>query len=127
MKDYVDEVMSKRIESLGTNSMFNSLVVLFPSNSSNYYPASQIDLNNLLKALKSKKYSQVNITGYADMSGNKDVNLSLSKSRANKVSEFLINNGVDPKVIKTEYWGETSQFDKSNLVNNRRVEINIEY
>jgi outer membrane protein OmpA-like peptidoglycan-associated protein len=63
------------------------------------------------------------VIGYADLRGYDDANLELSKNRAKTVINFLINNGVDPKIIVHVFRGATSKFDDIVLMSNRRVEI----
>lgn len=98
-------------------------VVLFPTNKTNYYNVFQDDLDELVVSLKKHPAKKINVVGYADLRGYDDANLELSKNRAKTVINFLINNGVDPKIIVHEFRGATSKFDDIVLMSNRRVEI----
>ncbi|MBL6664212.1 MAG: OmpA family protein [Flavobacteriales bacterium] len=98
-------------------------VVLFPTNKTDYYNVFQDDLDELVESLKKQPAKKINVVGYADLRGYDDANLELSKNRAKTVINFLINNGVDPKIIVHEFRGATSKFDDIVLMSNRRVEI----
>ena len=98
-------------------------VVLFPTNKTNYYNVFQDDLDELVVSLKKHPAKKINVVGYADLRGYDDANLELSKNRTKTVINFLINNGVDPKIIVHEFRGATSKFDDIVLMSNRRVEI----
>jgi hypothetical protein len=54
-----------------------------------------------IRTLKDSNYC-IQICGHTDASGNKKMNLELSRKRALSVSEFIIKNGVSEKKIKTE-------------------------
>jgi outer membrane protein OmpA-like peptidoglycan-associated protein len=98
-------------------------VVLFPTNKTDYYNVFQDDLDELVASLKTHPAKKINVIGYADLRGYDDANLELSKNRAKTVINFLINNGVDPKIIVHVFRGATSKFDDIVLMSNRRVEI----
>lgn len=100
-------------------------VVLFRTNEANYYDIFQNDLDNLVTSLKEKPAKKINVVGYADLRGENEVNLELSKKRAIAIKNFLIDNGIDPNKIVFEFRGATTQFDNAVLMSNRRVEVLI--
>lgn len=61
--------------------------------------------------LKDVKDAEIHITAYADKgTGSSQLNMKYSKQRAEKVKETLIENGVDPSIIKSVEWkGDTVQ------------------
>lgn len=80
--------------------------------------------------LKSHPHSIVELHGHADSRGNEKRNVQLSLLRANKFKKMLINNGVNPKNIKTIGHGSSKRIwnDDTNEFaahENRRVEIII--
>ena len=54
-----------------------------------------------IRTIKDSNYC-IQICGHTDASGNKKMNLELSRKRAQSVSDFIIKNGVSEKKIKTE-------------------------
>ena len=68
----------------------------------------------------------IQLVGYADMSGSDTYNMQLSKNRAARVRNHLIKKyGVAANRIKTKAMGETNQFSLSDNSDNRRTEIII--
>jgi len=118
IKAYVKSIYSKK-----DGKDLPKIVVLFPTNKTNYYDVFQDDLDELITSLKTNPAKKINVIGYADLRGYDDANLELSKNRAKTIINFLINNGVDPNIIVHEFRGATSKFDDVVLMSNRRVEI----
>lgn len=64
------------------------------------------------------------VAGYADQTGNNNINDPLSLSRANEVKKYLVSKGVKESSLITEGFGSSNPIEykmKSRL--NRRVEI----
>jgi outer membrane protein OmpA-like peptidoglycan-associated protein len=62
---------------------------------------------------------------YTDKDGDRDLNLVLSTMRANKISDFFINNGVNPLNIRTFPFGEVNISNSKSTDSDRRGEITI--
>ncbi len=93
-------------------------------------PSSFRDLNNLIFIMKTKKDWKLTISGYADIRGNAEHNLMLSKNRANAVKNYLVSKGVPPNLLITEYFGASQASVKKKDKNgdaitqpDRRVEL----
>ena len=56
--------------------------------------------------LEEYEAAQVLLTGHTDTRGSYAYNEQLSKNRVNTAKKWLIDRGVDPKRIKTDYHGE---------------------
>jgi hypothetical protein len=54
-----------------------------------------------IRTIKDSNYC-IQVCGHSDASGNKKMNIELSRKRAQSVSDFIIKNGVSEKKIKTE-------------------------
>ncbi|MBL7818183.1 MAG: PorP/SprF family type IX secretion system membrane protein [Saprospiraceae bacterium] len=90
-------------------------------------PSSFRDLNNVVNIMKKKKDWKLTISGHADIRGNDEHNLMLSRNRANAVKNYLVSKGIPPNLLITEYFG-ASQADRdkkneSKLQQDRRVEL----
>ena len=69
------------------------------------------------------------INGHTDNIGDDNFNMELSINRASSVKKFLINEGVDPDILKIIGHGETKPIESNDTdkgrAKNRRVEINF--
>jgi len=78
-----------------------------------------------------QRIRRVEISGFADKSGNASFNMQLSQTRAQGVADWLAELGVDPNVIIVTAFGEENgQVDTQDGTTeplNRRVEVLIEY
>ncbi|MGB7786158.1 MAG: OmpA family protein [Salinimicrobium sp.] len=78
-----------------------------------------------------KEYPKTNILveGHTDSTGSEAYNLTLSKNRAQAVTNFLTMQGIDPGRIETKWYGESqAKYDNSTVEGrskNRRVELAI--
>ena len=100
-------------------------VFLFPSKDSIYYSLFDDIMLDLLSTANSQDDLNIKIVGYADLKGNDQNNLFLSKKRTETIRNSLIDSGVSPNRIRVEFLGETSMFDSNVFMPNRRVEIFI--
>ena len=65
----------------------------------------------------------VSIEGYADPSGNPDSNMTLSRSRAEAVRDFLVSAGIDASRLEVSAFGDTKLKYGGSDGRNRRVAI----
>lgn len=78
-----------------------------------------------------KEYPNTNILveGHTDSTGSDAYNLTLSKNRAQAVTNFLVNQGISKGRIDTKWYGEAQpKYDNSTVEGrskNRRVEVAI--
>ncbi len=94
-------------------------------------PVSFRNLNQLARLLKEKKDWKIRISGHADIRGNKEHNLLLSRNRATAVKNYLISKGVPPDLLDTEFHGQdlpaADNKSEAGLQLNRRVELEFEF
>jgi outer membrane protein OmpA-like peptidoglycan-associated protein len=73
---------------------------------------------------------KIRIEGHTDDTGPNDVNLEISKKRANAVREYLVDKGVDPRRLNAEGYGEDRPLEDGTSEEarrkNRRVEFIVE-
>ena len=94
-------------------------------------PQGEVVLTELAKAMNAEdlKQDRFMLEGHTDGKGSRDVNLRLSKQRAEAVRSFLIKNGIDQKRLSTEGYGASRLANPSDplAAENRRVRVvNIE-
>lgn len=101
--------------------------VTFPNNSSYFNRNSYANLFfKLTSFLQQNPNVRLQLVGYADKTGSVAYNLGISRRRANRVRDHLINTfGIAPSRIEATGAGETQQFSISNSRENRRTEIII--
>lgn len=71
----------------------------------------------------------IEIGGHTDSSGDADINLSVSNSRANAVREALISRGVDPNQLEIRAYGESEPIADNSTdegrAQNRRISFTV--
>lgn len=89
----------------------------------------QSNLNELIDVFKKYPKTVILIEGHTDSSGAADYNMMLSKNRAQSVTNYLIDSGIDASRLTTKWYGETQpEYDNSTAAGrakNRRVELAI--
>ncbi|PCJ82318.1 MAG: hypothetical protein COA49_02120 [Bacteroidetes bacterium] len=93
--------------------------VRFYTGSSSLTLNAQLQLNELVGLMG--RYPQVRIvcTGHADISGDRYVNLNLSRARANRVRNFILDSGVSSDRVIMNFFGEEQAENKG--AKDRRV------
>lgn len=81
--------------------------ILFELNKSEIRVSEQDKINELAKTLKANPDAKVKITGYADRAtGNRWINLRLSKERAKIVAAALVNEGIAKERLEVLWKGD---------------------
>ncbi len=65
-----------------------------------------IELDQLVKMLKSNEAMTVEIAGHTDFKGSDDYNMKLSYRRANAVKKYLVKNGINASRVLAKGYGE---------------------
>lgn len=119
-------------------SLLNDTIkVLFPNNllfnvgSSTLSSAVDPVMKKFAGALNQYQQTQILITGHTDNSGDEQMNLQLSKDRANSTKQSLLNNGVLDSRMYTWGLGDRQPLvpntTDENKALNRRVEFVVLY
>lgn len=114
----------------GINVTFNEDAgVYFDTNKSNVQGTSASTLDKLAGIFKEYPKSNVLVEGHTDSAGSDEYNMTLSKQRAQSVTNYLISKGVDASRFDTKWYGETQPVGDNSTVagkaKNRRVELAI--
>jgi len=92
-------------------------------------PETKANLNKMSESLKKYPDTDVLIEGHTDSTGSEEMNLQLSKQRAQSVSNYLASLGVDPRRFTIMGYGESQPIATNDTAagrqENRRVEIAI--
>jgi len=114
----------------GINVTFNEDAgVYFDTNKSDVKGTSATTLDRLVGILKEYPDTNIVVEGHTDSAGPDDYNLTLSKQRAQSVTNYLVSNGISAGRLTTNWYGETQpKADNSTAAGkakNRRVELAI--
>jgi len=101
----------------------------FEYNRANIKKKSYKLLNKLIDVAKECPDENIIIEGHTDSDGSQSYNKKLSYKRANKVKEYLVNQGMDAKKLEAVGHGElypvADNSTKEGKEKNRRIEFNI--
>jgi lipid-binding SYLF domain-containing protein len=101
--------------------------VHFASGKADITPDSDASLTKVAQALNDNPGWKVQIEGFTDSTGNKEMNLKLSQDRAAAVMNWLTDHGIDRSRLAAKGYGETrpiaTNSTESGREKNRRVEL----
>ncbi|TDN89365.1 outer membrane protein OmpA-like peptidoglycan-associated protein [Salegentibacter sp. 24] len=131
-KEIEQEIPGAEVERVGEgiNVTFDeSSGVYFDSEQYNINAKSEATLNKLADIFEEYPDSNILIEGHTDNTGSEYYNLTLSKNRAQAVTGFLLNQGLNRERFETKWYGESQpKYDNSTAegrAKNRRVELAI--
>ncbi|MFA5329101.1 MAG: OmpA family protein [Prolixibacteraceae bacterium] len=123
---YILEIKMKKIEVGGAVILRN---VFFNTGSYDLLPESKAELQKLTDFLNQNKNVDIEIEGHTDNVGGQEMNQKLSKSRAEEVFMYLVNNGIDEKRMKYNGYGFSMPLSSNDTPEgralNRRTEFRI--
>lgn len=86
-------------------------------------------LDQLAEVLKKRAEFKLSLAGHTDNVGKPQSNMNLSKNRTLAVKNYLVQKGIAPERIKTEWFGQTKPVAPNDTAEgrqmNRRVEMKI--
>jgi len=101
--------------------------ILFDTNKSTLKPEAQIGLAKMAGVLSVFPDMNLRVEGYTDSTGTDEINLPLSRDRADSVATFLKQQGRAAKRIQTQGYGSqfrvASNATTEGRTENRRVEV----
>ena len=131
-KQIEEEIPGAEVERVGEgiNVTFDETSgVYFDTEKYNINSKSQTTLNKLADIFKEYPNSNILVEGHTDNTGSDSYNLTLSKNRAQAVTGYLVDSGIDKGRFTTKWYGETqAKYDNSTAEGrskNRRVELAI--
>lgn len=127
-----EEIPGAEVERVGEgiNVTFDETSgVYFATDKYNIEGDSRTALNKLAGIFKEYPNTNILVEGHTDSTGSDAYNLTLSKNRAQAVTNFLVNEGISSGRINTKWYGESQpKYDNSTVegrAKNRRVELAI--
>ena len=131
-KQIESEVPGAEVERVG-----EGINVTFDENSGVYFATekyninakSEENLNKLAEIFKEYPDTNILVEGHTDNTGSESYNLTLSKNRAQAVTNYLVDHGISASRFDTKWYGEAQpKYDNTTAEGrskNRRVEIAI--
>lgn len=124
-----EEIIDVELKAITKGNSFVLENILFDSGDSELKSASFLELNQLVAALTKNNLLKIEIAGYTDNVGNDEVNLELSRRRAQAVYNYIINQGIKPDRLTFNGYGSANAIEKNDTKEgrkrNRRVEVII--
>ena len=137
---YIDDVSVVRLDPLPepqpvwtdgraieTNEVYILKNIQFEFDSYELLNVSFAELDKLVEVLKLKPDWRVELAGHTDDQGSEEYNLTLSRSRAQSVGDYLQSNGIAVERITTLGYGKKrpliDRLDEGARSVNRRVEV----
>jgi len=103
--------------------------ILFDVNKYDLKPQTRRDLTEFAQTLQKYQDTDIVIEGHADATGPDDLNLRLSRQRANAVADFLKSQDVRASRVDEKGYGESqpvaSNDNEGDRQKNRRVDIAV--
>ncbi|MBQ0787976.1 MAG: OmpA family protein [Oceanihabitans sp.] len=103
--------------------------VFFATEKYNINTVSQDNLNKLAAVFKEYPDTNILVVGHTDSAGNEDYNMTLSKNRANAVTNYLTSQGLNYGRFTTNWFGESQPMHDNSTAEgrakNRRVNVAI--
>lgn len=103
--------------------------ITFDTDSSHVKSSFYNVLSSVALILKEFKRSDFRVAGYTDSRGSRDHNQRLSEQRADSVAGYIMQQGIDPRRVFTQGYGENQPIGDNATSHgrsmNRRVEIQI--
>jgi len=103
--------------------------ITFATNSDAISSSFYQPLNNLANSLKQFNQNTIQIVGYTDSTGSRQLNMDLSQRRAQGVANYLTSQGVNGANLSERGAGPdnpiASNADVNGRAQNRRVEVNL--
>ena len=131
-KKIEEEIPGAEVERVGEgiNVTFDETSgVFFDTEKYNINARSAEALDRLANIFKEYPNSNILIEGHTDSTGADAYNLTLSKNRAQAVTDYLRNKGISAGRMDTKWYGESQpKYDNSTVegrAKNRRVELAI--
>lgn len=92
----------------------------YPSGGDSLDAAARATLDDLITYVRADdKILSLEVVGHSDNVGTRYDNRRLSERRANKVTDYLVNNGLDPNMILTDYQGDRYPVADNSTVEGR--------
>ncbi|MBU1668399.1 OmpA family protein [bacterium] len=126
-----DKEMQKRFNEtlLALPKKAETFIIYFQNNGNEFSQGSEEKFQKALQSVQARMPCMIDVIGHTDTVGSNEINQQMSLERAKKITERLISNGIDSKLITSKGYGEEDLLiptpDNTPEPKNRSVEIFI--
>ncbi len=103
------------------------LLIFFDFGKSDLKPESYPELERAISIMKGNPTMIVEIAGYSDTVGSDEVNLELSKRRAQSVQQYLVEHGIEAKRISAKGYGKANPVQSNDTEEGRAANRRVEF
>lgn len=129
LQQVLGQIAETHRTAMGLVMTLGSKSIRFAFDESSLRPEDKEVLSRIAGILSTLKGYQIYVYGYTDHIGTKEYNVKLSQRRAQSVRDYLVQNGLDSRIISTKGFGESDPLVPGTTPQaraiNRRVEIGI--
>lgn len=126
-KDGVPPALEAKLSPLTSGSSITLRNIFFNTASAELLPASNTELDKLLRLMKANPSMRIEVAGHTDNVGADPDNQRLSEQRAAAVAKFLTSYGIDAARVTSTGYGESrpvaSNETEEGRALNRRTEV----
>ena len=129
LKDALSQIVETRRTALGVVMNLGSDAIEFDFDKASLRPENRELLSRIAGVLLTSKGYRIQIYGHTDDVGTADYNHVLSERRAQAVSDYLVEVGIDSSIVGTKGFGKSNPLvagtSAKARAKNRRVEIGV--
>lgn len=129
LQQALGQIAETRRTAIGVVMTLGSESVRFDFDKSDIKAQYRETLSRIAGILSTVKGYSIYVYGYTDDVGTQEYNLGLSERRAGAVRDYLVANGIDPKIMTAKGFGKSNPRVPGDTLQarakNRRVEIGI--
>lgn len=101
--------------------------IFFVRSKAEILPKSLTELDYLVEILTENPEIKILIAGHTDNTGSADLNQKLSQDRADKIKDYLIDQGIDKKRLDSKGYGGTKPLASNTTEATRRLNRRVEF
>lgn len=101
--------------------------VLFAQAKTDILPESYPELDLVVSFLKENPKIRIELMGHTDGRGVHADNVTLSQQRVNKVKEYLVSKGIEPRRISGKGFGGSKPIASNDTEDSRRINRRVEF
>jgi outer membrane protein OmpA-like peptidoglycan-associated protein len=129
LETVLSQIASTRKTASGLIVTLDNNAIRFDFDKSTIRPGNREVLSRMAGVLMTLQGYQMYVYGFTDNIGTEEYNQKLSERRAAAVRDYLVQSGVDPKIVATKGYGQSDPLETGESAQarakNRRVEISI--
>lgn len=119
--------MNFKLQPIAIGATVNLKSVLFQQSTANLLDESFDELNMVVDFLKSNPNVEIELAGHTDNRGIQVHNMRLSRERVDKVKDYIVSKGIEPKRISGKGYGGIKPIADNDAEATRRLNRRVEF